>query len=129
MKQSREALEQLPKGKIVLDAPKAMKVGDISAVHANVGINVPIEVLRKHSRPTDQSHEAILSVSSEMAASLTGPGFAISPTTPEQQGVAEGFPTVWSWNVEAKQEGEQELEAALYVLLPVGDKSTRQRNP
>jgi hypothetical protein len=122
-----QALERLPKGKIVLDAPKTMKVGDTRAVYANVGINVPIELLRAHSRPTDQSHEAVLSVSSEMAAMLTGPGFAITPTTPEQQGVAEGYPTIWSWNVEAKQVGEQELEATLYVLLPVGDKSTRQR--
>src|SRR5262245_50027841 len=120
--QFRRALEQLPKGKIVLDAPKAMKVGDTRAVYANVGVNVPIELLRGHSRPTDQSHEALLSVSSVMAATLTGPGFAITPTTPEQQGVAEGFPTVWSWNVEAKHEGEQELEATLYVLMP-----TRQR--
>jgi len=35
--------------KIVLDAPKTMKVGDIRAVHANVGINVPIEVLLRYS--------------------------------------------------------------------------------
>ena len=118
MEQARQVLEQLPKGKIVLDAPKAMKVGDTRAVYANVGINVPIELLQKHSRPTDQSHQAALSVSSEMVATLTGPAFAITPTTPEQQGVAEGYPTVWSWNVEAKQEGEQELEATLYVLLP-----------
>jgi hypothetical protein len=118
MEQARQALERLPKGKIVLDAPKAMKVGDTRAVYANVGINVPIELLRKHNRPTDQSHEAVLSVSSEMAATLTGPGFAITATTPEQQGVAEGFPTIWSWNVEAKEDGEQELEATLYVLLP-----------
>jgi hypothetical protein len=95
-----------------------MNLGDTRAVYANVGINVPIELLQKHSRPTDQSHEAVLSVSSEMSATLTGPGFAITPITPEQQGVAEGFPTVWSWNVEAKQDGEQELEATLYVLLP-----------
>jgi hypothetical protein len=127
MEQARQELERLPKGKIVLDAPKAMKVGDMRAVYANVGINVPIELLRRHSRPTDQSHEAFLSVSREMGASLTGPGFSITPTAHERQGVAEGFPTVWSWNVEAKQEGEQELEATLYVLLPVGDKSTRQR--
>ena len=127
MEQFRRALEQLPKGKIVLDAPKAMKVGDTHTVYANVGVNVPIELLRGHSRPTAQSHEAPLSVSSEMAATLTGPGFAITPTTPEQQGVAESFPTVWSWNVEAKHEGEQELEATLYVLMPTGDRSSRQR--
>ena len=62
-----------------------------------------------------------------MAAVLTGPGFKITPTAPELQSVAEGFPTVWNWDVEARQEGEQELEATLYVLLPSGDKNSRQR--
>jgi hypothetical protein len=122
-----QALAELPKGKIVLDAPTEMKVGDVRAIYANVGIKVPIEALRKHSRTTGQSIENALSISSEMMATLTGPGFRITPSTPEQQSVAEGFPTVWSWDIEARQEGEQELEATLYVLLPSGDKSIRQR--
>jgi hypothetical protein len=104
-----------------------MKVGDTRAVYANVGVNVPIELLQKHSRPDGQSHEGDLKVSSQMMAMLTGPGFTITGTTPEQQSVAEGFPTVWSWNVEARQEGEQELEATLYVLIPSGEKFARQR--
>lgn len=128
MEETGKVLEQLPKGKIVLDAPKTMKVSDVRAVHANVGINVPIQDLQRYSaRPGTQSTEATLRVSSEMLAKLTGPAFTITATTPEQQGVAEGFPTVWSWNIEAKEEGEQELEATLYVLIPSGDKSTQQR--
>jgi hypothetical protein len=128
LRDRQATLEQLPTGKIVLEAPKAMKVGEVREVHANVGINVPIEVLRKHSRIEDtQSTEGALRVSSEMIAVLTGPGFKIIATKPEQQSVAEGFPSVWSWDIEARQEGEQELEATLYVLLPSADKSSRQR--
>jgi hypothetical protein len=127
IKTGGQVLASLPQGKIVLNAPKNMKVGDSRAVYANVGVNVAIETLRKYSRTTDQSHESALRVSSQMAAVLTGPGFEIKSTTPEEQSVAEGFPTVWSWNVEAKQEGEQELEAILYVLIPAADKSSRQR--
>lgn len=127
LRDRQAALEQLPKGKIVLDAPKAMKVGEVREVHANVGVNVPIEVLQRYSRTTTQSTEGVLRVSSEMMAVLTGPGFKITATKPEQQGVAEGFPTVWSWDIEARQEGEQELEATLYVLLPSAEKSSRQR--
>src|SRR5262245_16390929 len=104
-----------------------MKVTVNRGVYANVGVNVAIETLRKYSRTTDQSHESALRVSSQMAAVLTGPGFEIKGTTPEEQSVAEGFPTVWSWNVEAKQEGEQELEVILYVLMPAADKLSRQR--
>jgi hypothetical protein len=40
-------LAALPKGHIVLIAPNAMKVGDKRRVLANVGLNVPIETLRK----------------------------------------------------------------------------------
>ena len=37
-------------------------------------------------------------------------------------------PTVWSWNIEAVDDGEQELEATLYVLLFLdAEKPDRQR--
>lgn len=127
MAERKQALENLPKGKIVLDAPSSMKVGENRGVHANVGINVPVEVLRRYVRPGDQAAESVLSVSSEMAATLTGSAFKITATTPERQGVAEGRPTVWSWDIEARDAGEQELEATLYVLLPGGDEKSLQR--
>jgi hypothetical protein len=112
------ALERLPKGKIYLDAPIEMKVGDKRTVDARVGVNVPDEVLRGHARAGDQSIGGTLGVSHEMIATLSGPGFAITRTTPEKQTVAEGFPTVWQWDIEAKQNGTQELEATLYALVP-----------
>jgi hypothetical protein len=37
-----------------------------------------------------------------------------------------GSRLVWSWNVKANVDGEQELEATPYVLVPDGDKSARQ---
>src|SRR6516165_6148201 len=110
-------VEQLPKGKIYLEAPSEMKVGDKRAVDARVGINVPDEVLRGHVRAGDQSIPGTLPVSHEMIATLSGPGFAITRTTPEKQTVANGFPTVWQWDIEAKQDGTQELEATLYALV------------
>jgi len=116
--ENRKRIEQLPKGDIVLDAPTTMKVSETRAVHANVGVNVPIETLRGGLRPGSQVDEGKLAVSSEMVAVLSGPGFKITATTPEQQSVAEGYPTVWSWDVEAKSSGDQELEATLYALTP-----------
>jgi hypothetical protein len=123
----KQALDKLPKGKIVLDAPAAMKVGETRAVHANVGVNVPLDVLKRYVTPSDQSKEAMLSVSSQMSASLRGSGFKITATTPERQGVAEGLPTVWSWDIEAKDAGDQVLEATLYVLLPGTDRDALQQ--
>jgi hypothetical protein len=93
-----------------------MGVTEVSAVYANVGLNVSDELLRKHSLPGGQSNEDSIRLSREMLATLTGPAFKIVATTPEQQNVAKGKPTVWSWNIEATQEGEQYLEATLYAL-------------
>jgi len=125
--ENRRRIEQLPKGNIVLDGPDRMKVSETRAVHANVGVNVPMETLRKGLRPGNQAVEGSLAVSSEMIAVLNGPGFKITATTPEQQSVAEGFPTVWSWNVEANSAGDKELEATLYALVATGDTPSRQR--
>jgi hypothetical protein len=61
-----------------------------------------------------------------MSAELVGVGFTIKPLSPEQQKIASGFPTVWRWSVEAKDHGEQELEATLYALFE-GANSTPQR--
>jgi hypothetical protein len=123
----RKAIEALPKGNIVLHAPTKVTVGDQREVKASVGIDVPMATLRKQLGPSDQQVEGSLYLSPEMAATLHGPGFTIEPTTPEQQSIAEGFPTIWSWNVTAKQEGEEELEATLYVLVFDGNKTTRLR--
>jgi hypothetical protein len=124
----RRVLELLPLGDIVLHAPAIMNVGEERNVEASVGLNVPIEELRKPPAQRDQAIEAkgVTRISSEMIATLNGAGFTIKAVTPEQQSVAEGFPTVWSWNVKADQDGEQSLVATLYVLMPDGDKSARQ---
>jgi hypothetical protein len=118
MKRVRQKLDQLPKGKIYLNAPGEMTVTDKRLVDARVGVNVPDDVLRGHARAGDRRTEGTLPVSYEMIATLAGPGFAIAQITPEKQTIAEGFPTVWEWEIEAKREGVQELEATVYALVP-----------
>jgi hypothetical protein len=118
-----KTLQGLPEGNIVLYAPNAMRVGERRNVQANVSINVAMETVRKRLDSRTQTFEGWLRVSSEMDATLNGPGFKIDAFTPERQTIAEGFPTVWSWNVEAEQEGEQELEVTLYAVVG----SDRQR--
>jgi hypothetical protein len=95
-------LKALPVGKIVLRAPKEMKVGDVRQVDANIGLDVPSDVLEKELRPEDQKLEGSAHLSRKMEASLVGVGFKIIPLKPEQQTIAIGFPSVWSWSVEAK---------------------------
>ncbi|GLS28736.1 hypothetical protein [Neomesorhizobium albiziae] len=113
-----DQLRNLPEGRVVLLAPKTMQVNDKREVEARVGYEVPIDVLKKGASSGEEAGEGRLRVSVEMAAVLTGPGFAIEPVTPAQQSVAKGFPTVWKWNVAAKESGSQELEATLFAILP-----------
>ena len=124
MEALRKAIEGLPKGNIVLDAPSKMAVDDEREVKATVGINVPISELRKQSAPSNQQVEGSLYLSPQMTATLSGPGFKIEQITPEKQSIAEGFPTIWSWNVTAKREGEERLEATLYVLVGDGNETS-----
>jgi hypothetical protein len=114
------SLKALPVGKIVLRAPKEMKVGDVRQVDANVGLDVPLDVLTKDIRSEDQKLEGSAHLSAKMEASLVGVGFKITPLKPDQQTIAIGFPSVWSWSVEAKEQGDQELEATLYPILSDG---------
>jgi hypothetical protein len=116
MQQDRQTLEQLSVGKIFLHVPIAMRVGDQRSVTARVGVNVPDDILRGYARIGNQTAEGSLRVSHHMIATLNGAGFEIKRTTPEEQTIAEGFPTVWAWEIEAKMAGAQELEAAIYVL-------------
>jgi hypothetical protein len=94
-----------------------MKVTEKRRVDLNVGINVPMEVLSQQVPSTDQVFEGSPRISAKMAATLTLAGFKIEAVTPEEQPIAEGFPTVWSWYIEAKDPGDQVLEATLYAIV------------
>jgi hypothetical protein len=125
--QDRGKLEQLPVGKIFLHAPIAMTLGDKRSVNARVGVNVPDDILKGYALIGNQTVEGSLRVSHHMIATLSGAGFEIKRTTPEEETIAEGFPTVWEWEIEAKMAGAQELEAALYVL-PADGSDTPERH-
>jgi hypothetical protein len=110
-------LNGLPVGQVVLFAPATMTAGETRQVDANVGINVPMEKLQKTLRSGDQKLDGVSHLSAKMAAILGGPGFEIRLLSPEEQLVAAGFPTSWSWSVKAQEHGEQELTVTLYALL------------
>jgi hypothetical protein len=122
-----QEVKELPKGDIVLDAPSVMKVGETRRVDAHIGYNVPAGILRKKKRGDDQQITGQASLSSDMVATLDGSEFRISRITPEEQPIAEGAETVWSWDVTANNAGEKELEIVLYALLPLNDKILRVR--
>lgn len=115
---SGKKLRHLPDGRIILIAKSEMKIGDVAMAEVRVGVGVPDNQMRAELPLSTQLTEGALKVSSQMLAKLTGAGFKIEPQSPEQQSVAKGFPTVWTWTIEAQHEGRQELTATLYALDP-----------
>jgi hypothetical protein len=112
-----------------MDGPTVMKVGEKRRFDAIAGLGLSVEDLKRTLplQPGAQQSIGPLRVASTMAATLSGPGFRIEAGSPEEQAMAVGSPTVWSWKLDALDEGDQELIVTIYALLPDGDKTTRQR--
>jgi hypothetical protein len=127
IKRDKQRIEQLPQGKFFLHAPTAMTVGDKRSIDVRVGVNTPDDVLDGHPRAGNQGTAGPVRISHRMVATLNGAGFKIKPTTPEDQIIAEGFPTVWGWEIKAKSAGNEELETILYVL-PAGGSDAPARH-
>lgn len=61
-----------------------------------------------------------------MEARLTGSGFEIIVNTPETQLVSTTQPTMWRWQVKAKELGNKNLWPSLNALLSVNGKNTTE---
>jgi nitrogen fixation/metabolism regulation signal transduction histidine kinase len=109
---------ELPDGKVALNAPSQMRAGQPHQVEARVGIGVSQEKLEAAFKQGDQHFSGTAKVSYRMSAQLSGPSFKIQETTPSQQLVAFGVPTMWRWIVEAEEEGSQDLTVTLYAVVP-----------
>jgi hypothetical protein len=112
---SGEILARLRSAPAVLDAPKAMTVGQTRPVELRVGVGVPAGALTLPSEPGNQQIPGQTRVSSNMMATLDGAGFAIRASTPAQLPISEGNVTFWRWDVEAREAGQHDLKATLYA--------------
>jgi hypothetical protein len=110
-------LAKLPLAKVVLDAPKDMTSGDKKQVELRLGVNVPDQELTRPNEPHNQQIPGEAHVSAQVQVDLDGPGFVIEPKTARQQSIAEGFPAVWRWDVQAQDPGERVLTATIYALV------------
>lgn len=113
-------IHTLPDGKVTLNAPSQMTVGDVREVSALVGVGVAKEKLEEVFRQGDQHFSGDAKISHKMRARLTGANFKIEGVTTEEQVVALGLPTMWKWKVDAALEGTQTLTAMLYAVVASG---------
>jgi hypothetical protein len=115
-----EMVARLRSASAVLDAPKAMMVGQTRPVELRVGVGVPAGALTMPGEPGNQQIPGQTKVSSNMKATLDGAGFAIRASTPEQLPIAEGNVTFWRWDIQAQEAGQHDLKATLYALVEDG---------
>ena len=120
---SGEILARLRSAPAVLDAPKAMTVGQTRPVELRVGVGVPAGALAMPGEPGNQQIPGQTKVSSNMKATLDGAGFTIRASTPEQLPIAEGHVTFWRWDIQAQEAGQHDLKATLYALVEDGGRS------
>ncbi|PND29091.1 hypothetical protein [Sinorhizobium sp. M4_45] len=120
MRSLGETIQSLPDGKVALNAPTQMTVGEPREISAVVGVGVPTEELAEVFRKGDQHFSADAKVSHKMVARLTGANFKVEEYTTGQQLIALGNPTMWKWRVTASLEGTQTLTAMLYAVVTNG---------
>jgi hypothetical protein len=61
-----------------------------------------------------------------MTAHLTGPGFDITPDTPERQAVTTKTPAIWRWTIKAVDPGERTLTVSYSAEVLIADQRVPQ---
>jgi hypothetical protein len=59
-------------------------------------------------------------------AHLTGPGFEITPDTPERQAVTANTPAIWRWTIKRVDAGERTLTVSYSAEVLVADQRVPQ---
>ncbi|HEV7305240.1 hypothetical protein [Ensifer sp.] len=121
MKTLGAIIQTLPDGRVTLNAPKRMTLGEMREVSALVGVGVPREKLEAVFREGDQHFAGAAKISHKMRARLTGVNFKVEGVTTEEQVVALGVPSLWKWKVNASTEGTQTLTAIIYAVVQSAD--------
>lgn len=115
-------VRDLPKGKVVLNVPVSMVIGEFREVEARAGVGVTETQLHNAFKNGDQHFEGSALLSYKMKAILVGSSFDINDLTVPIQQVVATFPTQWRWRVNANKEGPQDLTAILYAVVSNNDK-------
>ena len=120
-----QILQGLPLGNITYNAPDTMLLGDRHDIYLLLSPSQSAEQLQSQLQSRLGHPETLQSVqikiAERMQATLTGEGFEITPSEPQEQAVSGTEPTEWHWTVSSKEAGQQELQLDLYVLVVLKD--------
>lgn len=114
-----DILKGLDWGQIAFNHPKAMELDDTIQIELLLSLTKTIEDLKRDIGAAGDKEGYPVRVSNRMEARLTGPGFQITATTPEQQAVSSLETAVWKWDVKAIKPGLQALHLTLSAILSI----------
>jgi len=117
-------LEKLQFGNIAFNAPKTMNLRDTAVIQLMLGLETPIDKLKRMIEAAGEKEGAHIRVSDRMEARLSGTNFAITAITPEIQAVSRSEITEWKWEVKPSSDGRHYLHLTMSALLSVDGAST-----
>lgn len=103
-----------------------MNLSDTAIIQLKLDLATSIDELKRTIEAEGQKEGARIKVADRMEARLSGPNFAITQVTPEQQAISQGQVTEWKWEVKPTAEGRHHLHLTLSALLSVGGASTQR---
>ncbi len=117
-------LNRLPSGNIAFNTPPAMNLTDTAIIQLKLDLATSIDELKRTIEAEGQKEGARIKVADRMEARLSGPNFAITQITRDEQAIAQGHVTEWKWEVKPTAEGRHHLHLTLSALLNIGGNST-----
>ncbi|MGH9351039.1 MAG: hypothetical protein ACRD2G_02590 [Terriglobia bacterium] len=121
------ALQSLPKGHIVFNAPGAMILESSYEIYLLLSPQESIQSLQQSLRQQIQGQQNLegvtIDIAPEMEARLTGEDFTVTAVTPETQAVSGQGETEWRWYVKPLKAGTAELHLTLSAILQVNGSS------
>ena len=111
-------LRQLESGRIIYNPPTRLHLGVPERVQVRIARGtVPDAELRRGLVRSADARTGDLKIAPVMAVTLTGAGFQITPTTPQEQFLVANEPTEWAWEVRGAEPGKRLLHLSANVKV------------
>jgi hypothetical protein len=121
-----EEIKKLPKGRILFNPPKEMKVGEPELVEVRITKSMTEELtrdLKGRGAPTIEE----INVSTSMKVRLTGINFDIKPQNGAAQVIESDKFTKWVFFVTPLKSGIQTLHVRVYVIISIPDYDDKEK--
>lgn len=114
-------LQELKLGAVIFRAPDTLQQDSVATAELLLKPAVSIEEVRQRIEESGIVETAEVHISDRMEARLEGQAFDVTAISSERQAVSAVKPTLWEWEIAARESGRHTLHVTLDVLLEVND--------